>query len=117
MSFSESVKRELKRKSNYRCCFCEEINFLDVHHIKPQSVGGSDDIDNAVPLCRKCHYAYGNNPDHRKYLKDKRDWWYEKCDIISDTRLFIEEEIQRQLTDFLTAHTGLKYKDEENPIK
>ena len=28
---------------------------VDIHHKKTKSVGGTDDIDNLIALCRKCH--------------------------------------------------------------
>jgi hypothetical protein len=80
MTFVETVKIEAKRKAHYRCCACESTDFLDVHHITPQNEGGDDSIDNAVALCKKCHDIYGSNPDKRKWIKERRDFWYEFCE-------------------------------------
>jgi len=36
------------------CEVCGRIA-VDIHHIKYRSQGGSDDVDNLIALCRKCH--------------------------------------------------------------
>ena len=45
----------------------------------PQADGGSDDEDNAAPLCASCHEIYGGNPTKRKFIIEARDAWYEIC--------------------------------------
>ena len=78
MAFSEPTKLEAKRRSDFQCCICKEP-FVEVHHILPQAVGGSDDLDNAAPLCASCHDRYGGNPDKRKQIREMRDLWWEVC--------------------------------------
>jgi hypothetical protein len=53
--------------------------FVEIHHILPQAEGGSDEEDNAAPLCASCHETYGANPTKRKFIREARDWWYETC--------------------------------------
>ncbi len=79
MAFSEGVKHEVKRKAHFKCCICKNI-FVEVHHIIPQAAGGSDDIENAAPLCPNCHTNYGDNPTKRKAIRQLRDLWYELCE-------------------------------------
>lgn len=63
MPFSEKDKLEVKHKSAFRCCMCENFTpSIQIHHIIPQEEGGADDIDNAAPLCALCHDSYGGNP-------------------------------------------------------
>ena len=78
MSFSEKIKLEVKQRANFRCCRCQNIG-VQVHHIVPQKDGGSDDIDNAAPLCPTCHDYFGGNPDKRKEIIQMRDWWFQKA--------------------------------------
>ncbi|MBE3659132.1 HNH endonuclease [Vibrio navarrensis] len=75
MAFSEKVKTLAKQNSSFRCCICYRP-FVEIHHIKPQSEGGSDDIENAAPLCASCHDLYGGNPEKRKMILQMRDHWW-----------------------------------------
>lgn len=80
MPFSETTKLEAKERSHYACVWCQQTNqFLEVHHITPQEEDGSDDIDNAAPLCPNCHTNIGNNTELRKQLRGRRDWWWRRC--------------------------------------
>lgn len=76
MSFSEKVKIEAKKKAGFRCVICQEP-FVEVYHIVPQKEGGEDTINNAAPLCSRCHDLYGDNPSKRKQIRQMRDHWYE----------------------------------------
>jgi 5-methylcytosine-specific restriction endonuclease McrA len=42
-----------------RCVACGQIAELEVDHIVPVSVGGSNDIENIQPLCRSCNASKG----------------------------------------------------------
>lgn len=75
MGFSERVKYEVKRQAAFQCCRCHSIG-VEVHYIVPREHGGSDDIENAAPLCPSCHAYLGGNPDKRKEIKQIRDSWY-----------------------------------------
>ncbi len=79
MAFPESVKARVRRMAHVQCCICEGPFGVDVHHIVPETEGGSDDIDNAAPLCPTCHRTYGSNSEARKQLRERRDVWYEIC--------------------------------------
>jgi hypothetical protein len=79
MPFSENIKLEAKRRSHFACAVCHQP-FVEVHHIIPQEDGGSDDLDNAAPLCARCHDLFGGNPDKRKQLREMRDLWWEICE-------------------------------------
>jgi len=76
MPFSEKTKLDAKRRSAFRCCVCQHV-FVEVHHIIPQEEGGPDSLDNAAPLCSRCHDLYGDNPRKRKQLREMRDYWWE----------------------------------------
>lgn len=59
-----SVNEYVKKRANGICDLCEQkapfLNkvgepYLECHHVKYLSNGGSDTIDNAVALCPNCH--------------------------------------------------------------
>jgi hypothetical protein len=76
MPFSEKVKLEAKRMSAFRCIICQEP-FVEVHHIIPQEEGGTDTIENAAPLCSRCHDLFGDNASKRKQIRQMRESWFE----------------------------------------
>jgi hypothetical protein len=60
-----------------RCVACGAATRIDPAHLVPRSLGGCDDPDCVVALCRSCHRAYDGGrlellphlePGHRKEL-------------------------------------------------
>ena len=102
MAFSEKLKLEVRRLSFFRCCRCQAIG-VEVHHIIPQAEGGNDTLENAAPLCAKCHADFGANPQKRKELGEMRDLWYEKVSaqhLTTDPRF---KAIEAKLDQLLMA--------------
>lgn len=73
-----------KHKKEFCECCGHPGNFypLDCDHIKTRKSGGSDNLDNIMTLCRKCHqlkgqkgidYMVKNFPHYRKALFN-RGW-------------------------------------------
>lgn len=71
-------------KSARHCCVCRRflpLN-LQVHHIKEKSNGGTDELDNLIPVCIQCHSAIHTKTYMTKAftdveLKKSRDSIYE----------------------------------------
>lgn len=51
-------------QANSRCKMCGKdgsidgnkgLSFLEIHHIRPLSEGGTDSIENSIVLCPNCH--------------------------------------------------------------
>ena len=63
----KEIRQQVYNKHNGHCAYCGcELEYKDmqVEHIKPQRVGGTDDIENLIPTCRLCnHYKRGNDLD------------------------------------------------------
>jgi 5-methylcytosine-specific restriction endonuclease McrA len=51
----ENNKAAMYRRDNWHCRCCNRSDTLTPHHIVFQSQGGTDDLDNLVTLCVKCH--------------------------------------------------------------
>lgn len=81
MAFTEKLKKEVRNLSDGKCVICHKP-FVEIHHIIPQSEGGDDTIENAVPLCAGCHDTYGGNPYKRKQIIEFRNRWYQ---VIANT--------------------------------
>jgi HNH endonuclease len=79
MAFTEATKLEAKQRAHFSCVVCHQP-LVEVHHIVPQSDGGSDEIENAAALCAGCHDLLGGNPDKRKQIRQMRDFWYDLCE-------------------------------------
>ena len=86
--FSENVKIKCLLWCERHCCLCEEpcgTNIV-IHHLEQVKNNGSNDIDNAIPLCLECHSDINKyNKDHPigtdyriKENKARRDQIYEK---------------------------------------
>lgn len=106
MPFSESTKKEARERAHFRCCLCEEIKPLDVHHIILESQGGSDEFDNAVALCPNCHTEHGGeHMDNRirSWIRQKRDWWYGHCEKLYEDNKKLKE-IYNVVVDLKTSN-------------
>jgi hypothetical protein len=57
MGFSPKDVERLLVQTGRRCCIGKELHAVQVHHIIPIAEGGTDDIDNGIPLCPSCHDA------------------------------------------------------------
>lgn len=55
------------------CEACGINRCVDVHHLVFRSHGGTDDIENLIGLCRKCHEDAHNNPAFNRKLKLKHN--------------------------------------------
>jgi len=98
--FSEKIKNDISKKAYYRCSICHRLETLDIHHIIPRSEGGSNEINNAAPLCKSCHIIYGSNPNKRNFIREKRDDWYENANLV----------VQKDISEIIGLK-GYKIKD------
>lgn len=116
MVFLEALKKEVKRKAHYKCCLCASFGFIEVHHIIPQADDGSDTFDNAAPLCVPCHDTYGGNPEKRKWIIEKRDFWYDYCEknLITDNMEQLEK-LSKAIEDLHNDHET-RLKQSENKL-
>jgi len=88
VSFDQNIRRKVLLWSDRHCCLCKKacgIN-IEVHHLVPEEQGGSNKIDNAIPLCFDCHgqvqHYNVRHPRGTKFpieeLKARRDQVYEE---------------------------------------
>lgn len=70
----KTTKIEAYNKFNGHCAYCGKtitIKDMQVDHIKPKRMGGTDDIKNLNPACRRCnHYKRAHSLElFREMLK------------------------------------------------
>ncbi|HEY1937090.1 MAG TPA: HNH endonuclease [Candidatus Angelobacter sp.] len=56
MSFSQTDVEKALISCGRHCCLCHKFcgTNIELHHIVPESKGGLDVLDNAIPLCFDC---------------------------------------------------------------
>lgn len=89
MAFNDSEIAQLLARCHRRCCVCHKFCGvkMEVHHIHWRSKGGTDDIQNAIPLCFECHAEVNHyNPKHpkgRKFTEEEllehKNQWIKIC--------------------------------------
>lgn len=70
-----SERQQVYKKYDGHCAYCgKEIDIKDmqVDHMTPLRLGGTDDMSNYMPACRRCnHYKRGNSLEgFRKLIED-----------------------------------------------
>lgn len=60
MPINEETKRAVRERATYLCEYCHSSERLSasrftIDHIKPRSLGGSDDLENLALACRRCN--------------------------------------------------------------
>lgn len=89
MAFDKNKVSVLLAQCHRRCCVCHRFCGvkMELHHIEQKSDGGSDDIENAIPLCFECHAEVNHyndaHPRGRKFSKEEllvhKKQWLETC--------------------------------------
>ena len=89
MAFNRKEAGELLAACHRRCCICHRFCGIkmELDHMQPGGEGGSDDIDNAIPVCFECHaeiHLYNDqHPLGRKYrmeeLRHHKEQWLKTC--------------------------------------
>lgn len=75
------IVSQAKQRDHYRCRECRTSKELTVHHIKPRSEGGTNNLSNLITLCRRCHDLIELGDDIVKKVEnqkiqiiDSNDW-------------------------------------------
>lgn len=116
MGFSEKIRRQALVACRRRCVICGKFKGtkIEVHHLIPVAMGGSNDFDNAIPLCFDCHADIGQKfyREHAKgtkysvpELKQQRDKFYKMIENNPKLEISVEAaeklEIIKQIFDYL----------------
>lgn len=72
------IRKRIIKRDGAKCYYCGETERLDVHHLRPISMGGNNDDYNLLTLCHECHVVEHQGirasglccipgPDHEEY--------------------------------------------------
>ena len=103
----KSTREEVIKKSNHRCSACglPDTDNLQADHIKPESKGGRDTIDNLQALCAICNNRKGNTEVGELPILPIID------DTITVQELFNDIAIRREAFSQLLKETKAKELD------
>jgi hypothetical protein len=88
MAFAQADIDTLLARTGRMCAVCNRRHGVQVHHIVPRHLGGSDDASNAIPLCPNCH-----DEVHAKYAPGRT------------TRVYTERELRTHLAQAISLAT------------
>jgi hypothetical protein len=87
--FAQDQVAALLAQCHRRCCICHRFCGvkMETDHIVPKAEAGTDDIENAIPVCFECHaeiHSYNDqHPRGRKFrpeeLRRHKDEWLRVC--------------------------------------
>jgi HNH endonuclease len=65
VTIPQNIQESIRFRARFRCEYCHYPEFLStspltIDHIKPQSLGGSDDMANLASACRRCNERHYN---------------------------------------------------------
>jgi hypothetical protein len=89
MAFNRDEVADLLKACHRRCCICHRFCGvkMETDHIVPKDDEGTDDIDNAIPVCFECHaeiHCYNvKHPRGRRFtpeeLRGHKAQWLDIC--------------------------------------
>lgn len=88
MAIPQHLVDHLMAECGRRCCICRRFQplYLQVNLIRPESQGGTDNLDNLIALCITCHSSVRTRPsmtrnftaEFRRGAASARLYW-EQC--------------------------------------
>ena len=54
-NITNARRKYVYKRDHYACVLCDDNRRLQIHHVRPRSVGGNNSSRNLVTLCPSCH--------------------------------------------------------------
>lgn len=71
LNWIDLIDKNKFKKMNKKCYVCGVKEYLQIHHIIPRSIGGSEEWDNLILLCKKHHLELHKISEKCFYKNDK----------------------------------------------
>lgn len=68
----KQISKSIKERDGFTCQVCGNDDWLEVHHIIPRIMGGTDTDDNLITLCKKCHELIPKGEDSGQIIFNER---------------------------------------------
>lgn len=52
-----TLRKAVMARDGHACRACGDRHGLEAHHVVMRSLGGRDEVENLIALCRECHRA------------------------------------------------------------
>ena len=86
----ESIRAKVLERDQLRCKLCGKNPSAQVHHIQSRKKGGTNDLDNLITLCGRCHMLLSPVPD---YVISKV--WKIPLDKVNSERIKTKKQISQ----------------------
>ncbi len=102
----ENIRKAVLLRDNFTCMECGKFKCrLEVHHIKPRRLNGSNTLDNLITLCKSCHQKTEGKEDsymdkyfHMLNSSDKKGLNYAQHVMIG------KKWLRKQISNFGILH-------------
>jgi hypothetical protein len=85
-----SIRKVVLKRDQLKCKLCGKSPSSQVHHINPRKNGGTNNLNNLITLCGKCHMLLSPVPD---YVISKV--WKIPLDKVNSERIKTQRQISR----------------------
>jgi len=105
------LRAKVLLRDGEHCQKCGSKDRLEVHHVTPRHLGGSDELSNLVTLCKKCHArAHPYESGHARYPITKTFQVSEEmqAELASHKEINVAEVCRKALRHELDARAALR---------
>jgi len=97
---SGGLVRSMAERTLGRVCYnCGSDECIELHHVVPLKLGGTNNLSNIVVLCHRCHCAAHNG----RHIKD-----YQNKEVSGRPHNVPEEELDSAFTRYINGSIGTK---------
>lgn len=106
MAVSKRLRFEILKRDEHKCKYCGRMApevVLQVDHVVPVTLGGSDDPSNLVAACRDCNSGKSSIPADAPLVAevaDKALAWAEAMRIVAEERAAVRDQSQKHYAKF-----------------